>query len=368
MESIIIRGFVEVVRNLSLGESWENESRKIYMVTRVAINGFGRIGRNILRAYTSGSWKEFEIVAINDIADIEMAVFLLSYDSVHGRLEKGVACTEGTIDVGFGPILYLSHSDASMIDWKALGVDLVLECTGRFTDANKAEVHLNSGAKKVLISAPSKEAEVTVVYGVNHNDISTEHKIVSNASCTTNCLAPVAQVLNNLCGIKQGFMTTIHSYTGDQRLLDANHSDKYRARTTGLNIIPSTIGAVSAVGHVLPELIGKLDGIAVRVPTPNVSEIDFVIEPMDIASVEEIREGFERAALGSHSGVLAITNEQLVSSNFNRHPASSIVQLDQVRVMPTGMTRVFSWYDNEWGFSNRMLDTAVIMLQDGRPS
>ena len=336
------------------------------MVMRVAINGFGRIGRNILRAFMSGSWKEIEIVAINDIADIEMAAFLLNYDSVHGRLKNEVSFSKSTIDAGFGPIHYLSHSDATMINWKELGVELVLECTGRFTDADKAAVHLNSGAKKVLISAPSKGADITIVYGVNHNNILTEHKIVSNASCTTNCLAPLVKVLNDKFGIEYGYMTTIHSYTGDQRLLDANHTDKYRARAAGLNIIPSTTGAATAVGYVLPGLIGKLDGVAVRVPTANVSAIDFVFEPVNTASVEEIREGLKRAALGSHNGVLAVTNEQLVSSDFNHHPASSIVQLDQLRVMPTGMTRVFSWYDNEWGFSNRMLDTALVMLQGGR--
>ena len=258
------------------------------MVMRVAINGFGRIGRNILRAFMSGSWKEIEIVAINDIADIEMAAFLLNYDSVHGRLKNEVSFSKSTIDAGFGPIHYLSHSDATMINWKELGVELVLECTGRFTDADKAAVHLNSGAKKVLISAPSKGADITIVYGVNHNNILTEHKIVSNASCTTNCLAPVAQILNNLCGIKQGFMTTIHSYTGDQRTVDQTHSDFRRARGAAISMIPTSTGAAKALSLVLPKLKGKLDGTAIRVPTPNVSLIDLTFTSKKKTSIEEI--------------------------------------------------------------------------------
>jgi glyceraldehyde 3-phosphate dehydrogenase len=258
-------------------------------------------------------------------------------------------------------VRFLSERDPEALDWGALGVDVVMECTGIFTDADKAAVHLRGGAKKVLVSAPSKGADLTVVYGVNHTLISPEHKIISNASCTTNCLAPIAHILHNTTGIKQGFMTTIHSYTGDQRILDTEHKDLYRSRAAALNMIPTTTGAAKAVGLVLPELNGKLDGVAIRVPTPNVSAVDFVFEPIKQTSADEINQFIKIAANGELKGVLDFTERELVSTDFNHHPASSIAHIDQTRVMPDGMTRIFSWYDNEWGFSNRMLDTVSCM-------
>jgi len=263
--------------------------------------------------------------------------------------------------VGGNKVRFLSERNPESLNWGSLGVDVVMECTGIFTDADKAAVHINAGAKKVLVSAPSKGADLTVVYGVNHSLITAEHKIISNASCTTNCLAPIAHILHNTCGIKQGFMTTIHSYTGDQRILDTEHSDLYRSRAAALNLIPTTTGAAKAVGLVLPELNGKLDGVAIRVPTPNVSAVDFVFEPVKPTSAEQINQRLKEAANGELKGVLDITERQLVSTDFNHHPASSIAHLDQTRVMPDGMTRIFSWYDNEWGFSNRMLDTVSCM-------
>ena len=265
------------------------------------------------------------------------------------------------MEVGSHKVKFLSERNPENLDWSALNIDVVLECTGIFTDAEKASVHLAGGAKKVLVSAPSKGADLTVVYGVNHTLISSEHKIISNASCTTNCLAPIAHILNNTCGIKQGFMTTIHSYTGDQRILDTEHNDLYRSRAAAVNMIPTTTGAAKAVGLVLPELNGKLDGVAIRVPTPNVSAVDFVFEPVKQTSADEINQYIKNAASSELKGVLDFTDRELVSTDFNHHPASSIAHLDQTRVMPDGMTRIFSWYDNEWGFSNRMLDTASCM-------
>lgn len=328
---------------------------------KIAINGFGRIGRNVLRAWGAAPRNDVEIVAINDLADIDNAAFLLEFDSVHGRLSSPVSHEGDMIKTSFGDIRYLSERDPSNIDWAALGVDVVFECTGIFTSAEKAAVHLAGGAKKVLVSAPSAGADLTVVYGVNHEAITAEHKIISNASCTTNCLAPIAHVLQNTCGIKQGFMTTIHSYTGDQRLLDAEHKDRYRARAAALNMIPTTTGAAKAVGLVLPELAGKLDGVAIRVPTPNVSAVDLVFEPARAITAAEINAALREASAGALAGILDVTDRELVSSDLNGDPASSIAHLDQTRVMPDGMARVFSWYDNEWGFSNRMLDTAAAL-------
>ena len=280
---------------------------------------------------------------------------------MHGRLSTNITTEGDMMYVGNSKIRFLSERDPEALDWGSLAVDVVMECTGIFTDADKATVHLRGGAKKVLVSAPSNGADLTVVYGVNHALILPEHKIISNASCTTNCLAPIAHVLHNTCGIKQGFMTTIHSYTGDQRILDTEHKDLYRSRAAALNMIPTTTGAAKAVGLVLPELNGKLDGVAIRVPTPNVSAVDFVFEPFKQTSAEEINHFIKIAANGELSGVLDYTERELVSTDFNHHPASSIAHLDQTRVMPDGMTRIFSWYDNEWGFSNRMLDTVSRM-------
>ena len=331
------------------------------MTIRLAINGFGRIGRNVFRALIENPRKELEMVAVNTIPSLADSAYLLEFDSVHGRLPTPVSTNGDIMEVGSHKVKFLSERNPENLDWSTLNIDVVLECTGIFTDAEKASVHLAGGAKKVLVSAPSKGADLTVVYGVNHTLISSEHKIISNASCTTNCLAPIAHILNNTCGIKQGFMTTIHSYTGDQRILDTEHNDLYRSRAAAVNMIPTTTGAAKAVGLVLPELNGKLDGVAIRVPTPNVSAVDFVFEPVKQTSADEINQYIKNAASSELKGVLDFTDRELVSTDFNHHPASSIAHLDQTRVMPDGMTRIFSWYDNEWGFSNRMLDTACCM-------
>ena len=331
------------------------------MTIRLAINGFGRIGRNVFRALIENPREELEMVAVNTIPSLADSAYLLEFDSVHGRLPTPVSTNGDIMEVGSHKVKFLSERNPENLDWSTLNIDVVLECTGIFTDAEKASVHLAGGAKKVLVSAPSKGADLTVVYGVNHTLISSEHKIISNASCTTNCLAPIAHILNNTCGIKQGFMTTIHSYTGDQRILDTEHNDLYRSRAAAVNMIPTTTGAAKAVGLVLPELKGKLDGVAIRVPTPNVSAVDFVFEPVKQTSVDEINQYIKNAASSELKGVLDFTDRELVSTDFNHHPASSIAHLDQTRVMPDGMTRIFSWYDNEWGFSNRMLDTACCM-------
>jgi len=331
------------------------------MTIRLAINGFGRIGRNVFRALIENPREELEMVAVNTIPSLADSAYLLEFDSVHGRLPTPVSTNGDIMEVGSHKVKFLSERNPENLDWSTLNIDVVLECTGIFTDAEKASVHLAGGAKKVLVSAPSKGADLTVVYGVNHTLISSEHKIISNASCTTNCLAPIAHILNNTCGIKQGFMTTIHSYTGDQRILDTEHNDLYRSRAAAVNMIPTTTGAAKAVGLVLPELNGKLDGVAIRVPTPNVSAVDFVFEPVKQTSANEINQYIKNAASSELKGVLDFTDRELVSTDFNHHPASSIAHLDQTRVMPDGMTRIFSWYDNEWGFSNRMLDTACCM-------
>ena len=331
------------------------------MAVRVAINGFGRIGRNVLRAIAENGRKDIQFVAINDLGPVETNAHLFRFDSVHGRFNGDVKVSGDTIDVGFGPIKVTAERDPSKLPHKDLGVDIALECTGIFTSKDKASAHLTAGAKRVLVSAPADNADLTVVYGVNHDKLSPEHKVVSNASCTTNCLAPVAKVLNDAIGIEKGFMTTIHAYTGDQPTLDTMHKDLYRARAAALSMIPTSTGAAKAVGLVLPELNGKLDGVSIRVPTPNVSVVDFKFVAKKQTSKEEINEAVKRAASQQLKGILGFTDQPNVSIDFNHDPHSSIFHLDQTKVMDGTLVRVLSWYDNEWGFSNRMADTAVAM-------
>ncbi|MCU9849700.1 type I glyceraldehyde-3-phosphate dehydrogenase [Defluviimonas sp. WL0024] len=327
------------------------------MAVKVAINGFGRIGRNVLRAIIESGRKDIEVVAINDLGPVETNAHLLRFDSVHGRFPAEVTTTASTIDVGRGPIDVSAIRNPAELPWG--DIDVVLECTGIFTDRDKAAVHLENGSSRVLVSAPSKGADKTIVFGVNHDTLTKNDLIVSNASCTTNCLSPVAKVLNDAIGIAKGFMTTIHSYTGDQPTLDTMHKDLYRARAAGLSMIPTSTGAARAVGLVLPELNGKLDGVAIRVPTPNVSVVDLVFEAARDTSVEEINQAVREAADGRLRGILGVTDQPNVSSDFNHDPRSSIFHLDQTKVMDGRMCRILSWYDNEWGFSNRMSDTAV---------
>ncbi len=329
------------------------------MTVKVAINGFGRIGRNVLRAIIESGRTDIEVVAINDLGSVETNAHLLQFDSVHGRFPQKVVVEGNTINVGTGPISVSSERDPTKLKWD--GVDVALECTGIFTAHAKASLLLQSGAKKVLISAPGAGADKTIVYGVNHDSLTADDIIVSNASCTTNCLSPVAYVLNNLVGIEQGFMTTIHAYTGDQPTLDTMHKDPYRGRAAALSMIPTTTGAAKAVGLVLPELNGKLDGMAIRVPTPNVSVVDLKFNAARDTSVEEINDAIRAAADGPLKGVLAYTDVPNVSVDFNHDPHSSIFHLDQTRVMDNRLVRILTWYDNEWGFSNRMADNAVIM-------
>jgi len=329
------------------------------MTVRVAINGFGRIGRNILRSIIESGRKDILVVGINDLGPVETNAHLLRYDSVHGKFPSNVKVDGSNIDVGNGPIKVTSIRDPKELPWKDLDVDVAMECTGIFTSKEKASMHLDAGAKRVLVSAPTNGADLTVVYGVNHNKLTNEHLVVSNASCTTNCLAPIAMALNNSVGITQGFMTTIHSYTGDQPTLDTMHSDLYRARAAAGNMIPTSTGAAKAVGLVLPELNGRLDGVSIRVPTQNVSVVDFKFNAGRSTSVEEINNIIKQAAEGDLKNILGFTNEPLVSSDFNHDPHSSIFHMDQTKVMDNTFVRVLSWYDNEWGFSNRMSDTAV---------
>ncbi|MDH5798653.1 MAG: type I glyceraldehyde-3-phosphate dehydrogenase [Paracoccaceae bacterium] len=329
------------------------------MTVKVAINGFGRIGRNILRAIIESGRTDIEVVAINDLGPVETNAHLLRFDSVHGRFPGKVITSENSIDVGRGPIAFTAIKNPADLPWA--GVDIVLECTGIFTDRDKAAVHLANGASRVLVSAPSKGADKTIVYGVNHHTLTSDDLVVSNASCTTNCLAPVAKVLNDAIGISKGFMTTIHSYTGDQPTLDTLHKDLYRARAAALSMIPTSTGAAKAVGLVLPELDGKLDGVAIRVPTPNVSVVDLTFEAARDTTVEEINNAIRAAVAGPLAGVLDCTDHPNVSCDFNHDPHSSIFHLDQTRVLDGNMCRVLSWYDNEWGFSCRMADTAVAM-------
>jgi glyceraldehyde 3-phosphate dehydrogenase len=329
------------------------------MTVRVAINGFGRIGRNILRSIIESNRKDIVVVGINDLGPVETNAHLLRYDTVHGRFPSIVKVDGSNIDVGSGPIKVTSIRDPKDLPWKELDVDIAMECTGIFTSREKASMHLEAGAKRVLVSAPTNGADLTVVYGVNHHKLTNEHLVVSNASCTTNCLAPVAMALNNGVGINQGFMTTIHSYTGDQPTLDTMHSDLYRARAAAGNMIPTSTGAAKAVGLVLPELNGKLDGVSIRVPTQNVSVVDFKFNANRSTSIEEINNIIKEAAHGDLNNILGFTNESLVSSDFNHDPHSSIFHIDQTKVMNNTFVRVLSWYDNEWGFSNRMSDTAI---------
>jgi glyceraldehyde 3-phosphate dehydrogenase len=333
------------------------------MATRIAISGFGRIGRNVLRAIVEAKRHDVEVVAINDLVSAKDNAHLFKHDSVHGPFPGTVKVEGDAMDVGTGPIKVLAERDPRKLPWKDLGIDIVMECTGFFTDREKAAQHLEAGARRVLVSAPSKGADLTVVYGVNHAKLTADHKVVSNASCTTNCLAPVAKVLNDLVGIKSGYMTTIHAYTNDQNVLDQAHKDIRRARAAAINIIPTSTGAAAAVGLVLPDLKGKLDGTAIRVPVPNVSVVDLKVLPERETSVDEINKAMEHAAAQELKGILGVTSEPLVSSDFNHNPMSATFDLTQTQIVDGRLVRVLAWYDNEWGFSNRMADTAVAMAK-----
>ncbi|MEM8691087.1 MAG: type I glyceraldehyde-3-phosphate dehydrogenase [Pseudomonadota bacterium] len=329
------------------------------MAITAAINGFGRIGRNVLRALIEEGRDDIDIIAINDLGPVETNAHLLQYDSVHGRFPAKVSVGENSIDVGRGSIHVTAERNPADLPWK--DVDIVLECTGIFTSKEACQAHLENGAGKVLISAPGKNVDKTIVYGVNHDTLGADDLIVSNASCTTNCLTPVAKVLQDSFGINRGFMTTVHSYTGDQPTLDTLHQDLYRARAAALSMIPTSTGAAKAVGLVMPELGGKLDGVAIRVPTPNVSCIDLTVELGRDVSAEEVNVAMTDAANGPLQGVLGVTDAKLVSQDFNHDPHSSIFATDQTKVIDGNMLRVLAWYDNEWGFSNRMLDVAAVM-------
>ena len=329
------------------------------MAVKVAINGFGRIGRNVLRGIIESGRTDIEVVAINDLGPVETNAHLLRYDSVHGRFPATVTVSGDTIDVGRGPIKVTAIRNPADLPWG--DVDVIMECTGIFTSKEKCQPHLQTGAKRVLISAPGDGADKTIVFGVNDDTLTADDLVVSNASCTTNCLSPVAKVLNDAIGIDRGFMTTIHAYTGDQPTLDTMHKDLYRARAAALSMIPTSTGAAKAVGLVLPELKGRLDGVAIRVPTPNVSVVDLTFEAKRDTSVEEINAAIKTAADGTLKGILGYTEEQLVSTDFNHDPHSSIFHMDQTKVMEGKLCRILTWYDNEWGFSNRMADTAVAM-------
>lgn len=331
------------------------------MTTTVAINGFGRIGRNVLRAIIESGRTDIEVVAINDLGPVETNAHLLRFDSVHGRFPAEVKTTETTIDVGRGPMQVTALRNPADLPWK--DVDVVMECTGVFKSKEQCQAHLENGSSRVLISAPGKNVDNTIVYGVNDDTLTKSDIIVSNASCTTNCLAPVAKVLNDEFGIVKGFMTTIHSYTGDQPTLDTYHSDLYRARAAAMSMIPTSTGAAKAVGLVLPELEGKLDGVAIRVPTPNVSCVDLTFEAARDVTVEEVNAAMIKAANGPLKGVLNVTDLPMVSIDFNHDPHSSTLHLDQTKVLGGNMVRILSWYDNEWGFSNRMADTAIAMAK-----
>tara|TARA_B100001939_G_C16914033_1_gene606027 strand:- start:224 stop:1225 length:1002 start_codon:yes stop_codon:yes gene_type:complete len=331
------------------------------MTVKVAINGFGRIGRLVLRAILESNRKDIKVVAINDLGSVDTNAHLLSYDSVHGKLDEKISVENGSIKTPHGIIEVFSERNPEQLPWKKLDIDVALECTGLFTKKDDASKHIIAGAKKVLISAPGKDVDYTVVYGVNDKGLNPSHNIVSNASCTTNCLAPVAQVLNELVGIESGFMTTVHAFTGDQPVLDTLHSDLRRARAASSSMIPTSTGAAKAVGLVLPELIGKLDGTAVRVPTANVSMVDLTFYSKRDTSVEEINGAMKKASEGSLSGVLTYNDQPLVSIDFNHNPASSNFDSTQTQVVQGKLVRILSWYDNEWGFSNRMSDVAVLM-------
>ena len=333
------------------------------MAIKVAINGFGRIGRNVLRALKESGRNDIEVVAINDIGSVEMNAQLLRYDSIHGNYPGEVKVNGDTIDAGMGPIKVVAERNPADLPWGDMGVDICMECTGIFTAKDKAMAHVEAGAKKVLVSAPSAGADLTVVYGVNHDKINGDQQVISNASCTTNCLAPVAKVLNDMCGIDHGYMTTIHAYTGDQRIQDAPHSDPRRARAGALSMIPTSTGAAKAVGLVLPELNGKLDGSAMRVPTPNVSVVDLKFMPKRETSVDEIHAAIKQASEQQMKGVLGYCDEPLVSIDFNHNANSSTFDATQTQIVDGKLVRVVSWYDNEWGFSNRMNDNAAVMAK-----
>jgi glyceraldehyde 3-phosphate dehydrogenase len=336
------------------------------MPVRVAINGFGRIGRLVLRSIAEHDRRDIEVVAINDLGSVEANAHLLRYDSVHGRFPGLVTVVGDTIDVGTGPIKVTAIRDPAQLDHRALGVDIALECTGLFTKRDRAAAHLEAGATRVLVSAPCDGADRTVVYGVNQGSLIETDRVVSNGSCTTNCLAPVARVLLDTCGIERGYMTTIHSYTGDQPTLDTLHADLYRARAAGMSMIPTSTGAAKALGLVLPELAGKLDGSSIRVPTPIVSVVDLKIVPSRDVTKEEINAAMSAAAAdGPLQGILAVTNEPLVSTDLNHCDASATVALPQTQIVGGRLVRVLAWYDNEWGFSTRMADTAVAMAALG---
>ena len=331
------------------------------MAVRVAINGFGRIGRNILRAIYESKRTDIEVVAINDLGPVETNAHLLRYDSVHGRFPGTVTVEGDSISLGNGKIKVTAVRDPSTLPWKDLGIDIAMECTGIFSATAMASANLTAGAKRVGVSAPWEGADATIVYGVNHDKLSKDHLVVSNGSCTTNCLAPVAKVLNDTVGIETGFMTTIHAYTGDQPTLDTMHSDLYRGRAAALSMIPTSTGAAKAIGLVLPELQGKLDGVAIRVPTPNVSVIDLKIVAKKATTKEEINDAVKRAAQQELKGILGTTSDPNVSIDFNHDAHSSTFAFDQTKVQGGTLVRVLSWYDNEWGFSNRMADTAAAM-------
>ncbi len=331
------------------------------MAVRVAINGFGRIGRLVLRGIIESGRDDIEVVGINDLGSVDMNAHMLRYDSTHGRFPNEVIVDGDTMDVGKGAMKVTAERDPAKLSWADLGVDIAFECTGFFVDRDGAGKHLEAGAKKVLISAPGKESDKTIVYGVNHDTLTAEDTIVSNASCTTNCLAPVASVLHDLVGIEKGYMTTIHAFTGDQRTLDTLHSDPRRARTASASLIPTSTGAAKAIGLVIPELMGKLDGSSIRVPTQNVSLVDLTFEAKRDTTAEEINAAMKAASEGKLNGVLGYNTEPLVSIDFNHNPMSSTFDATQTQVMEGNFVRVLTWYDNEWGFSNRMPDTAAAM-------
>jgi glyceraldehyde 3-phosphate dehydrogenase len=330
------------------------------MTVKVAINGFGRIGRNILRAIVESGRTDIEVVAVNDLGPVETNAHLLRFDSVHGRFPSEVKVEGDALVIDGRRVKVTAIRNPAELPHRELGVDIAMECTGIFTSKDKAKAHLEAGAKRVLVSAPAEGADLTVVYGVNQDKLTKDDLVVSNASCTTNCLAPVAKVLNDAIGIEKGFMTTIHSYTNDQPSLDQMHKDLYRARAAALSMIPTSTGAAKAVGLVMPDLKGKLDGTSIRVPTPNVSVVDFKFNTKKRTSVEKVNEAIAKAARrGPLKGILATTDEPLVSRDFNHNPASAIFAFDQTKVIDEKFVRVLAWYDNEWGFSNRMADTAV---------
>lgn len=331
------------------------------MTLRIAINGFGRIGRMVMRAFAEQAPKDMEIVAINDLTPLDVSAHLFEYDSVHGHYKNPMFHGDDWIDAGVGKMQYLQVSDPTKLPWKDLNIDIVFECSGRFTDRPDAAKHLDAGAKRVLVSAPSKDADITVVYGVNHEKISADHIVISNASCTTNCLAPIAAVLHETVGILRGYMSTIHAYTGDQKLVDTGHSDVRRARAGAMSMIPTSTGAAKALGLVIPELKGKLDGSSIRVPTPNVSVIDFKFDSAKATTIDAVNSAMKAASERSLKGVLGYNTKPLVSIDFNHSPESSTFDATQTQVIDGTFVRVLSWYDNEWGFSNRMVDVARVI-------